>query len=290
MKFEDLLNDLGVSVAPEGHHHTRDGWLQFDCPFCAMRGHYRMGYNQRNKYVNCWTCGRHSVYDVLLALGVDRRTIKQMVADIEVDTKRAKEIERRGTLRLPRGMGPLHARHREYLEGRGFDPSELIRLWQLKGTTFVADILWRIVVPIFHHGDIVSWTSRSIRDDGMRWLSASPDQEIMNHKKLLYGFDYVRHSIIVCEGPSDVWAIGPGAVGTLGVGYSMAQVEKIATIPNRIICFDSSPDAQRRARQLTDTLMVFSGTTQNVVLDAKDPASSSKRERQHLRRLLAWSA
>lgn len=287
MKFEDVLREHRVPIAPDNHEHVRPGWLQFDCPFCDRRGHYRMGYNQRNRYVNCWQCGPHSLAETLVHLcDITWREAKAVVGDLERGPI-VTEKKERGKLKLPSQCGELLPAHRKYLKRRGYDPDELVALWKLMGTGPLSGKLsWRVVAPIIYHGETVSWTSRKLNDKGLRWRSAAADEEIFNHKELLYGIDYVRHAAIVNEGPTDVWAVGPGAVGTCGTGFSQAQVAALARLPRRIVCFDSSPEAQVRARELCDALEPFPGETMNVVLDADDPGSAKAREIRALRRLL----
>jgi len=285
MRFEEILREHRVPIAPEGHEHTRPGWLQFDCPFCDRAGHYRMGYNLQLKYVNCWQCGQHSLAETLVhRCDMGWSEAKKAIGKLE----RGPVVEKakRGTLKLPHPLDDLGPAHRKYLKRRGFDPDELSRLWGLKATGPLAGIPWRIVVPIVYHGETVSWTSRKLNDKGLRWRSAAADQEALNHKELLYGIDYVRHAAIVNEGPSDVWAVGPGAVATCGTGFSQAQVNRLSRLPVRIVCFDSSHEAQVRAQQLCDALECFPGQTMNVILDAEDPGSAGATELKALRRLL----
>ena len=107
----------------------------------------------------------------------------------------------------------------------------------------------------------------------------------MPHKSVLYGADHARHAVVVCEGPIDCWAIGPGAVATLGTAYTQAQALALARYPVRAVCYDAEPDAQRRAARLCQTLAAFDGTTVNVVLETgKDAAAASKAEVAELRK------
>ena len=108
----------------------------------------------------------------------------------------------------------------------------------------------------------------------------------MNHKELLYGEDYCRGSVIIHEGPTDVWRTGPGAVALLGTGFTDAQVLRLSHYGLRIVCFDSEPAAQRRANKLCSLLDGFPGETINVVLDSKDPGSATPKEIAKLRKLL----
>lgn len=287
MRFEDILRDVNWPVAPEGHEHRRQGWLNFDCPHCRLKQHYRMGYNLAYRYVNCWACGPHKLIDTLMEItGLSYGKVKELTGDLTAQRDRAAPILR-GKLVLPKWLGELLPAHRRYLQSRGFDPERLVKLWGIQGIGNSLRLKWRIFIPFIHHGETVSWTTRSISDEGVRYLSAKPEQEAIAAKKeLLYGEDYVRHAVIVHEGPTDVWATGPGAVGTWGTGFSQAQVLRISKYPTRVICFDSERTAQKRAKDLCNALEVFPGRTMNVVLDAKDAGSAKPRELRQLRKLI----
>lgn len=287
MDFRELLSDLNVPTAPEGHHHTRDGWINFDCPYCgASTSKYHMGLNTRGGYVNCWICGPHNLAETLAEIsGRTPSTVKHLLRDVE-RPRYEERVEHTGTLKLPSGVVPLMRVHRDYLRGRGLDVKEMKRLWNLQGIGVHAFLGWRIFIPITYHAKVVSWTTRSLSDEGTRYLSAGTEQESIPHKSLLFGEDYCRHACVAHEGPFDVFRTGPGAVCTCGVGFSRSQALRLAKYPLRVICFDSSEDAQRRARALCDELEPFPGETVNVVLDSKDAGCATKRETRYLRSFL----
>jgi DNA primase len=201
------------------------------------------------------------------------------------DVEREVPIEKkpRGKLVLPKGIIPLKTTHKNYLTNiRKFKVDELERLWEIKGMGIHASMPWRIFIPVFYLGTMVSYTTRTIRDDTeRRYWSADPEHEAISHKELLYGEDYCRNTVVVCEGPTDVWRIGPGAVCTFGTTFTGAQVEKISKYPRRVICFDDESESQRQANELCSALEVFSGETVNIVLEGgKDPDSSRSEAKQ----------
>ena len=100
----------------------------------------------------------------------------------------------------------------------------------------------------------------------------------------MYGEDYARHSITIQEGPTDAWNTGPGAVATLGTGYSEAQVNRMVKYPIRAVCFDNNPIAQKRARKLCNDLAVFPGVTSNIKLNSEDAGSATKKEIYKIRK------
>lgn len=288
MTIQEVLRDRGVEFAQAGeHHHARQGWIAIrTCPFCSSPN-YHLGYNLSRGYFNCWKCRGHGVIRTLLQLGVPYAVASTFfkgreLLPRELARERIKLVE-------PAGRGDLLKQHLDYLRGRGFqDPEQLARTWELEGIGRLGGTLsWRIYIPIVHRDHRVSWTTRAVGDAvpaSQRYLSARPEEESKNHKEVLYGLDFVLHSTIVVEGPADAWRIGPGAVATLGTGYSPAQVRLLSKIPYRYVCFDRGRNAQKLAGELAAELAPFPGETHVVELDAEDPGSASPKEVRMLRK------
>jgi hypothetical protein len=287
MTFRELLLDLRVVVRAEReHHHARPGWLQLDCPFCGKDSDkYHLGYSLSGNYFNCWQCGPHSAIDTLMALtGKNRPECTVLASGVE-HAKYIKPASERSVLITPSGLGALGGAHRRYLQGRGFDVATLEQLWRVQGIGIAPRLQWRIFIPFFQRGRMVSWTTRSINDHGLRYCSASPAEEAVNHKTLLYGEDYVRDTALVVEGPLDAWKLGPGTVATCGTGFTRSHVLRLSRYPKRVVIFDAEGPAQQRARELCDLLAPFPGETLRVTLDSKDPGSASPKEIKQIRRL-----
>ena len=289
MKFTELLEEHNIARAPEGNEHQTIGWMQIDCPFCSKDSHHwRMGYNIRGGFVNCWSCGAHSLASVIREYtNLPYNQIKKLIGqldDIYEQPLLKKNVK--GLLGTPSCVGPLQYAHIEYLYKRGFDYKEIQRLWQIKGIGIAGQLKWRLFIPIHYRNQVVSWTTRSLREGSGKYISAEPSQELLPHKDMLYGEDYVRHCAIITEGPLDVWAIGPGAVATFGTAFSKQQILRLLKVPRRIVCFDNEKEAQRQARKLCDMLGVFDGETINVTLKAKDPGEAKHKELKKLRKFL----
>ena len=282
--IRDILVEHNIPLAPEGHHHVRPGWIGLDCPYCG-RGtqKWHLGITEDGRAANCWRCGRLWSTEVLHVLtNLPWRNCHELLGDVSP----FKPTERpAGKLIIPQGVGPLLSCHRSYLSGRGFDPEKMKKLWGLGGIGLEAKLAWRLFIPIFHNGRIVSWTTRGIGDKGRRYINARPDEEETPAKAILYGCDYARHAVIVVEGPTDVWRIGPGAVATMGLAYSKRQVAEMAKFPVRVVCFDSEPIAQKQAAKLCGELSAFPGKTVRVEVCGKDPGETSAKEIRKLRRL-----
>ena len=287
MNFSDILSQYNIEIAPEGSEHTSEGWIHFDCPFCEKdTKRFHMGYSLENNFTNCWRCGYHSLLSTLVELtGLSFYECKKLLK--RLDTEHFEITTTKGKLVIPDGVVDLKRIHKKYLRKRNFDVKYIQKIWGIKGIGIHATLSWRLFIPIHYQGKIVSWTTRSVWEETKkRYMTAKKEEEEISAKSLLYGEDYCKESIIVCEGPLDVWRIGKGAVSTMGTAYSQAQVEKIIKYKKRIICFDNDKAGQAAAKRLCGDISSFPGKTYNVVLDGKDAAESSDKVIWKLRKFL----
>lgn len=292
MNLQALLDQHGVPYRLDGqHHHARLGWVQLDCPNCAPdSGRYHLGIAEDLSRANCWRCGHVYLAGVLSQL--TGLSVAEVWASLDRPLRRPASPllrdHRPQRVIMPQGVEPIGEQHRAYLQGRGFEPPEIVRLWGVMGIGLSRNLAWRLLIPIHYEGKTVSWTTRALGDGHRRYITASPEQESMDHRSLLYGEDYVRSNVIVHEGPTDVWRTGPGAVAVLSLNYSMAQLLRIARYPMRAICFDREPSAQERARRLARELQWFPGITKVVEIetgkdvDKADPSEVSELRARYL--------
>jgi DNA primase len=274
MTFTEVLDQYNIDYQKEGRY-CRPGWIQMACCFChggTDPNKLYLGYNLSGNYFHCWRCGFHGVISTLKELGVAFKEAREIASSLETEDQREYRVHA-GKLVLPAGIEDLGPAHIEYLEKRGFNPKKIAKLWGVLGIGMAPRLSWRLWIPIHYRGKIVSWTTRGLTDKEPRYVSASPEEEAIPHKDLLYGSDLAGNTIIVHEGPLDVWATGPGAVCTFGVQVTDSQIAKIAEYPRRIIVFDNEAAAQRRARRLVDSLSVFSGVTIRACLASGNDAA-----------------
>jgi hypothetical protein len=289
--LQDVLTEKRIPFAIGGQHrNVREGWIGLDCPWCGPdSGKYHLGVHPDSLTANCWQCGGKNLGEALaLVLRIPTPQARGLVKGLPRRPRTpSKAGLRRGVLGVPRGLGPLLEPHRGHLRGRGFDTKELERIWGLRGIGLASRLAWRIWIPVHLDGEVVSWTTRATgRKEGAKYVSADPDEEVWPIKTLLYGWDYVRSTAIVCEGPADVWRIGPGVVATFGLNVTTAQMDLLTSVPYRIVCFDNEPKAQKTAEKLCRELESFPGETTNVRLDSSDPGCATDREVEVLRNLL----
>jgi DNA primase len=291
MDFVDYLKTRGIAIVGRENKHYRDGWANLlICPFCGTgKGH--LGYNIKKHYFNCFSCGHHSLREVLYEL-FPNENIRHILEEFELYSplQAIRKASGQGKLTLPAKVGELLPAHRRYLEQRGFDSDTLIDLWGIGGIGIDPvhpNFQWRIFIPVTNDkGNVVSWTTRAL-GRGLPYISASKEQELSPIKTLLYGEQYrtFYDTVIVTEGVFDVFNIGVGAVAVFGKAVTPTQKYRISKFARRVICFDNEPDTQEQAKQLCRELSIFSGETINVCLDSADPGSANKKEIKKLRRL-----
>ena len=288
MKFIEILQEYNIEIAPENEGHNTTGWIGFDCPYCGPESRkFHMGFNIAGGYVNCWKCGGHSLGDTIQMLLHDYESnamcykiTKAILDDLDIDlVKYTKHKTKRTKVVVPFAVSILLMSHRNYLTRRGFNPEEIIKLWKVGGTEKFTPYEWRLFIPIFNQGQMVSWDTRAIGSKiTERYIAAPAECEVISRKNILYGSDYARDTIIVVEGYTDVWRIGPGAVATMGIAYTPEQVLEISKYKTRYILFDNEPVAQKQASKLCCELAVFTGKTIRLELDmAKDPDTADQR-------------
>lgn len=250
-----------------------------NCPVRFCRGHegFHLGYSLEYGTWNCWRCGSKRTFDVLLALLGSKQLAIEALHEFkgtgaysrrERKRKPAKELE------LPSGLQPLTAKARTYLAKRNFDPDLLEAYWNLQSTSNIGRLKFRIFIPIYLAGRMVSWQARDITGKSdLRYLGQSENKEIMSNKQTLYGVDSVPgKSCVVVEGVTDVWRLGPGAVATFGIKYKAAQVSMLAKKFKTVHILFDPPDPQARiqAKKLAQDLAGFG---KDVVLWGDDGLS-----------------
>ena len=235
----------------------------------------------------CFRCGRHSVSEVIRGLlgcsWAEAYKLRSLYRGREEKAFSAGlEPARPGkSLALPVNTKPLSDRHQRYLKNRGFDPSSLLPLWDLQGTGPVGTYKLRIIAPVYHDNRLVSYIGRDITDrSAKKYLPCPAEKELRPHKQCLYGLDLVpRDSVVVVEGITDVWRLGPGAVATFGSKFTLAQVNILAQFKTCHVMYDA--DAEASADKLAGHLSVM-GIDVDVLIPETDPAELPQEEADNL--------
>ena len=257
-----LFKEKGIQYDLEGKH-SRRGWVQTLCPFCASRHKYFLGYSLESGAWNCWQCGKHEEWAVLRKLlpHEEAYTIyeKYGIKKGKAVVRRKKEYERDVEVSLPLGCADMQVAHKLYLESRLFDPEKLARIWKLMGTWRIGDYRNRIIAPIYLDGKLISFQGRDITGKSeLKYKACPQEKEARDHKSSLYGIDLaVGKSAVIVEGIADAWRLGPGAVATFGTAFTPPQVNLFCKRYTRgFVLFDPEEDAQKRAESIASQLLV----------------------------------
>lgn len=195
----------------------------------------------------------------------------------------------------------------EYLRRRGFDPLKLDRYYDVR-YCFRSDHNWaadRIIIPIYQSDMLVGWQARYIGDDieGVPFSRAGVPKYYscagMPRRLMAYNLERaLKHpTVVVVEGPTDVWRVGQMAVGMLGKTMSTQvldlTVDGIRKHGSRgvvAVAFDAESGSQTNPRsacrphptdalvaQLRPRLSAFGAHVVPIRLPAKcDPGSMDR--------------
>jgi hypothetical protein len=122
-----------------------------------------------------------------------------------------------------------------YLQQRGFDPVELSKNY---GIAYCDDpdpryemAGNRLIIPIVIRGELVGWQARFIGDRDWKNCSVAKYYSApgMAKRLILYNLDQAKQQpfIVLVEGVTDVWRVGPMAVAMLGKSMSFTQKREL---------------------------------------------------------------
>lgn len=286
MSFDAIgfFQHYNITYITEGHKHCTQGWVQVKCPFCRSNSGWHLGFDFDKSWWNCWRCGYHRTWDVVLALlDGNKREATEAVRVFKgrpvAKRKRARQYNRE--LELPPDLQPLTKSARKYLLGRNFDPDMLEAIWRIQSTSNIGNLKYRIFIPIYVNNIMVSWQCRDITDKSkMKYLAQEESKEIINNKDTLYGLDQATgQSCVVVEGVTDVWRLGPGAVAVFGIKYRPEQViTLIENFQSFNLLFDPEPQAKIQAGKLAADLVAMGGKVKIWEFEESDPGDMSQEE------------
>ncbi len=301
MGLENLYIDYGISTAPDGHKHYREGWLNIPCPHCTGSEGFHLGFNTDGNYFYCWRCGFHPINKTIaILLNIRYKQASSIAGEYGVRggkvSSRTNHLIRinRKAFKYPSGVYKMSNAHRWYLTKRNFDPDLIEKQWDVLGTSPTSKLddtfyKYRILVPIYWKHDLVSFQCRDYTNkQTLKYMACPMEREIKHHKHIVYGdFNHLGGVGICVEGVFDVWRLGPEAFATLGIGYTIEQVRLIGDFYTKVfIVFDPDKQAQEAGKKLQEELQ-FRGVKAVNYKELKcDPADLSEDDAKHLLREL----
>ncbi len=192
------------------------------------------------------------------------------------------------TRSLPSGFTRLRDLPRKhvairYLLKRGFDPAIIDRTYRVGFTEsrrapfFARE---RLIIPAYSDGECVGWQARHIWEIDLKGKDAPPKYFTcpgMKRGRVLYNLDRAvqYNTIVIVEGPTDVWRVGPMGVAIWGnsitrvQGSLLAQKAKHASL---VLMLD--PDAMRNRELLNRNLRQIKRSFKRRIVQCMLPKGS----------------
>jgi DNA primase len=300
-----LLDEYGIEYSEQSSHKSK-GWINVKCLFCDDHSDH-LGINIEQGSFHCYICGtKGGKFDLIRAVSQvnDEEEVVQIIRKFQMKDSSGSRISRTRSYsaptrrnfavkcNLPTLATPfLPELHASYLRRRGFDPDYLTKKYNLHACYMSGDYKYRIIIPIYYEHKLVSFTSRDVT--GIRvpkYLNSKISESILDPKSCIYNTDHLDKSMLVLEGPADVWRIGDGAVCTFGTEVSEAQINLFAEIIKRkeirkiMVMFDPEPTATKKAKDLALVLSSFAKDVAVVEYESdKDPGDFMDEEVKQVR-------
>lgn len=298
-----LLDNLNIRWWDEGKN-CNEGWVNINCPYCDDPSNH-LGISESSGAISCWRCpvtGGLTKLIPTLNPKISPSKARELVARYSTPALgRTAEIgavpgeigRTRGSLKIPENFRKLQPPFppiaEEFLRRRGFHPEVIAHEKKLMISGNFGPYAYRIIIPIYYQGILVSWTARALGNFEPKYQELAPEKSLIPPKNVLYGIDEARPSerIVIVEGPIDQWKLGGGAVASLGTKLSPSQLGILKLMqPSRVfILYDAEPDAQLSAEKAAQS--IWFAKTEIVALDGdNDPGDLSSEDARNLMREL----
>lgn len=295
MKFNAIqfCEDYGINYITEGNN-VSVGSIEIQCPLCddhSFHGGFFIKGTRTGKY-SCWRCGSHWIVKIiskLLQISISEALdiYNNYVSDEDVVLKKSSEhIVRKEICTLPPGCSELKEIHKNYLMSRGYNPDALVQQYDIKGTNHLGDFKFRIIIPVYLGGKLISYQGRSIiKGQNKRYKNCELTEEAYPLKHSIYNIDNVWETGVVLEGVFDSWRWGKGSVSTFGTGWTKKQAYLLASkVERAIIVYDSEEKAQKKAESLAIELASLGVDSYVGDIGGGDPDELTNKEIRQLKK------
>lgn len=290
MNTLDLLKDKNIPYSLSGRN-VGTGWIGVCCPFCGDTSFHGGFPLTGQRIYTCFKCGSHKYGTALKELlGLNYNEINELIEEYD-DNPLVKSYAKQAQathITVP-GVRPLNDMARSYLRKRNFPPDFYELKYNLHSTGITGLWKYRIIIPFYEKGQIVSYTGRDYTNkQDIRYKTLAVEQSVVNPKHVLFNENHVTGDhIMVVEGPFDAMRLGDNAVATLGTQVSEEQIRKLSKYSKVFILFD--PDAQDKALTLAERVSILGSKV--LVVDTEmghDPGDMTIEEVEQVRTTLGF--
>ena len=235
--------------------------VNVNCPYCDTKStSFNLGFNPAGNYYHCWKSKHNYPIKQVLStlLNVSESSIDNILIDYQGvgETLSEKKTSNVKYLELP--TNTFTKAERKYLKSRDFDPKYLYKKYHIVGGGIDGDWKFRIIIPVYYQGQLLSWTGRSILSkeklkqlDIPRYKNLSIEKSVKNIKELFFNIDNCKSdTVVLTEGAFDVLRFDGNAICSMGTELTESQINLLASRFRKIfILFDNEPEAQKKARK-----------------------------------------
>lgn len=290
----------------EAGSNVSHGWIGLQCIYCSDQ-HNHLGINLGYMNYSCWLCGaKGGIVQLIMDIegftynqAHDRINEFQELYPSEVSTKEHLEDLGRDQDILPEGhTDELTQGQVDYLRSRRFSPWDLITTWGIKTAPIFGRWAYRIIIPVALGGKPMSFIGLDHTGrQKVKYKAASTEESIRPTSQLIYGWDQIPRgpsgiaqpkSILITEGVTDCWRMGPGTVATLGMSVSTTQIKGLMVLnaERYFIMFDGEDLATSLAHKLGQALRMGGKNVEVIELNSGDPAELPDSEAETIRKEL----
>jgi len=286
------LDSKGIEYHTSGKN-VSTGWINIQCLFCADQSNH-LGINLNSKSFHCWKCSEAgSLFELVQEIesSTPHQTLQIIDRFQEIpdpDAHRPIDLSKVEQTKLPKQIVERWPKmHLRYLERRRYDPQTLIEKYQLKPVHNVGRYAWRIIVPFYQDGYLVTYSAIDVTGQAeIRYKNCPNDESMVPVKDTLYNIDSVEGSAIIVEGLFDCWRMGEGACALMGSAFTERQINLLVRkeVCKAIILLDS--DATEQTERLGNTLDAHGMNVMAVRLKKGDPDDLAPEEVAYIRSFL----
>lgn len=226
-----------------GMRDYRNNWLKGNCPYCG--GNDKFGVNLTLNRANCFVCGGklNPFYLVKDLEGFDNK--KQVLQFLNTfdeleyfERSFERAIDKNIDVKLPEGYKSLNLGEsqlaksmRSYVISRGFNIDDV----SLKGWGYGSKgKYWGyLIIPIYHNGKLVYFTSRNVMGNGPKFINLSTDESPLGKSFFIYNYEslFIYNRIRVVESIMNAETLGDNTIAINGKKLSDFQFSQILRSP-----------------------------------------------------------
>jgi DNA primase len=257
MNFEKLFRDYNIKYSLKINRN----WVNCNCPFCDTKEtSFNLGFNPAGNYYHCWKSKHsYSLQEVLsILLNIPIASVNEVLKDYAGVGEVIPEKKKSNIKHLELPTDSFTPAERKYLKSRGFSPKYLNKKYNIVGGGISGDWKFRIIIPVYFNGKLMSWTGRSILSKEKlkqleipRYKNLAIEKSVKNIKELFFNIDNCKSdTVVLTEGAFDVLRFDGNAICSMGTELTESQINLLASRFRKIfILFDNEPEAQKKARK-----------------------------------------